>query len=56
MNSSQRKKNGKPKRFEAHERKSLACQDKRIEGSPVEKAGLGSPEAAKGSGSLGHIA
>ena len=56
------KKDLKPKTHEgtglrAHEakgRKSPACQDQKIKGSPVEKTGLGYPEAARGSGSSGH--
>ena len=35
-------------------RKGLACQDQRIKESPVERIGLGSPEATKGSRSSGR--
>ena len=56
---STKKKDGKPKSFEAQkskEGKGLACQDQGIEESPAKRAGTGSPRAAKGSGSLGCIA
>ena len=54
-----KKKDGKPKSFEAQkpmERKDLASQDQGVEESPVERVGLGSPRATKGSGSLGCTA
>ena len=50
-----KKKDGKPKRFEAqiHKKKSLAYLDQGIKESPAERAGPRSPKATKGSGSLG---
>ena len=38
------------------EKKSLVCQDQKIEESPVQRAESGSPEVAKGSGSLRRVA
>ena len=56
----------KPKTYEgtslrAHEmkggkKKGPACRDQKIKGSPVERTGLGYPEATRVSGSSGHAA
>ena len=53
-----KKKDDKTKSFEVQKStkgKGLACQDQDIEESLVKKARMGSPRAAKGSGSMGRI-